>query len=128
MSFLNRVAFLGCVVFFSGSMVVVGARNLKDSLKPHDEKDQPRAQRLIEVLRGDELYRIEAKYAAPPSAPARHNGSVIPNDDKQMLKSLLRRLLGGVGDDPKGEQTGQETEEVAQEESEEVEESEKEEK
>jgi hypothetical protein len=95
MPLLQRLALFSFIVFFSGSVVVVAARNLHSKLAPHTDKDKEQAQKLIEALRGDELFKAQAKYSEAHPAPARRNGSYLPDHDRRRIKNFLSSLIGG---------------------------------
>jgi hypothetical protein len=99
MSFVNRVATFICITAFSGSIVVIGARDLQRALKAPQPAEVERAKKLIQSLRGDELFRIEAKYADIPDKPARRPGSVLPEYDLAKIKRFLSSLIGGTDTD-----------------------------
>jgi len=100
MSALQRLSLFGFVVFFSGSMVVVGARNMRDRLGDATQKDKEHAERLIHALRGDELFRLEGKYSESHAHPNRQTGSYLPDNDRRKIKEFLRSLIGGGHSDP----------------------------
>ena len=95
MPVLQRVSQFGFVVFFAGSMVIVGARNMRDRLGEATQKDKEQAERLIHALRGDELFRFEGKYSENNNHPNRQSGSYLPDHDRRKIKEFLRRLIGG---------------------------------
>lgn len=99
MSTLNKVALFVCVTAFSGSMVVMGARDLRNALKAPTAPEMERAKKLIQQLRGDELFRIEAKYNETHDKPPRKPGSVLPEYDLAKIKKFLSNLIGGIGTD-----------------------------
>jgi hypothetical protein len=99
MSFINKTASFICITAFSGSMVVMGARDLQRALKAPQPAEVERAKKLIQSLRGDELFKIEAKYADIPDKPARKPGSVLPEYDLAKIKRFLSSLIGGSDTD-----------------------------
>jgi hypothetical protein len=99
MSFINKLALFLCVTAFSGSMVVMGARDMRNALKAPTPPEMERAKKLIQQLRGDELFRIEAKYNETHEKPARKPGSVLPDYDLAKIKKFLSNMIGGVGTD-----------------------------
>lgn len=80
--------------------MVVGAKNLRDRLGVVTDVDKERAQKLIEALRGDELFKGQGKYAAGSSAPHRRVGSYLPEYDKKKIKKFLVGLMGGGTEEP----------------------------
>jgi hypothetical protein len=107
MPLLQRLALFSFIVFFSGSVVVVAARNLHSKLAPHTDQDKEHAQKLIEALRGDALFKAQAKYSETHPAPSRSNGSYLPDHDRRRIKSFLSSLIGGkdAGSDDPGQQS-----------------------
>ncbi|MFO0415970.1 MAG: hypothetical protein ACK5Y6_01660 [Pseudomonadota bacterium] len=102
---LQKIGLFICVFFFSGSMVLMGARDMRDRLSPPQEPEVERAKKLIQALRGDELFKIEAKYDAEHEKPARKPGSYLPEYDLRKLKTFLGSLIGA--DAPPGQQQEQ---------------------
>jgi hypothetical protein len=100
MPFLQRLALFSMIVFFSGSVVVVAARNLHSKLGPVTEQGKEQAQKLVEALRGDELFRAQAKYSEAHPAPARRSGSYLPDYDRKRIKRFLAGLIGGQDPEP----------------------------
>jgi hypothetical protein len=102
------------IVFFSGSVVVVAARNLHSKLGPVTDKDKEEAHKLVAAIRGDELFRVQGKYSEAHPAPVRRTGSYLPDYDRKRIKQFLASLIGGheseaPADEPK---TDKEKEEV----------------
>ncbi len=75
-------------------MVVMGARDLRNALKAPSSVDMDRAKKLIQQLRGDELFRIEAKYDQTHEKPNRRPGSILPEYDLAKIKKFLSNLIG----------------------------------
>jgi len=94
MSAINKLATFVCITAFSGSMVLMGARDLRDSLKSPTSVEMERAKKLIQQLRGDELFRIEAKYHEAHEKPSRRPGSILPEYDLAKIKKFLSNLIG----------------------------------
>ncbi len=94
MSTMNKLAMLVCITAFSGSMVVMGACDLRAALKAPTPVEQERAKRLIQQLRGDELFRIEGKYHETHEKPSRKPGSILPDYDLAKIKKFLSNLIG----------------------------------
>lgn len=98
MTLINKLAIFLCVSAFSGSMVLMGARDLRAALHEPSAEDLERAKRLIQQLRGDELFRVQAKYNESSEKPPRKPGSVLPEYDLAKIKKLLINMIGGAGD------------------------------
>lgn len=99
MSFVSRVALFFCITAFSGSMVLMGARDMRKALKNPTPEEVERAKKLIQQLRGDELFRIEAKYTEINEKPPRKPGSVLPDYDLAKIKKFLSNIIGAPGTD-----------------------------
>jgi hypothetical protein len=100
MSFLSRTALFLGIFFFSGAMVLLGAREMRANLKPPGSNDLERAEKLVHALRGDELFRAQAKYDGPTEhIPSRKSGSYLPEYDLKRIKGFLVGLIGGTGDE-----------------------------
>lgn len=84
-------------------MVLMGARDMRNALKAPTTPDVERAKKLIQQLRGDELFRIEAKYHEAHEKPLRKPGSVLPEYDLAKIKKFLSNLIGGSGADGPGD-------------------------
>jgi len=97
MSALNRLGLFTVVVAFSSAMVMLGARDLLRGLKSPSDAQTEQAKQLIQQLRGDELFKIEAKYDQEHQKPNRQPGSVLPDYDIAKIKRFLSNLIGGVG-------------------------------
>jgi hypothetical protein len=110
MGFIKQLAMFFFVVFFSGSMVFVGARDLTKSLGKYSDAERERAHRLIEALRGDELFRSEGKFASGAGAPVRRLGSYLPENDKRKIKRFLAGLIGRGFEDTIGHKEDQQRE------------------
>jgi len=96
---IKRFGLFFFVFLFSGSMVLMGARELRDRLKPPSEAEIQRASKLVHALRGDELFKSQAKYHEPrEDLPPRKTGSYLPEHDLQKIKQFLRGLIGGLDD------------------------------
>ena len=78
---------------------MLGARDLNRALKDPNSSDIESAKKLIQQLRGDELFRIEAKYNETNEKPPRKPGSVLPEYDTAKIKKFLSSLIGGSGSD-----------------------------
>ena len=88
------------ITFFSGSIVVMAAKDLRKNLKPPTDVEVERAKKLVQALRGDELFIVEAKYHEPhPNLPPRKTGSFLPEYDTKKIKSFILGLVGGAGED-----------------------------
>jgi hypothetical protein len=98
MTLINKLALFLCISAFSGSMVLMGARDLRAALQEPTSDDLERAKRLIQQLRGDELFRVQAKYHETSEKPPRKPGSVLPEYDLAKIKKLLVNMIGGAGD------------------------------
>ncbi len=72
---------------------------MRNALKAPTPPELERAKQLIQQLRGDELFRIEAKYNETHPKPPRKPGSVLPEYDLAKIKKFLSNLIGGVGTD-----------------------------
>ncbi len=72
----------------------MGARDLRDSLKAPTPVEMERAKKLIQQLRGDELFRMEGKYHEASDKPPRKPGSVLPEYDLAKVKKFLAALIG----------------------------------
>ena len=96
MSVMNRLGLLAMILFFSGSMVFVAARDLQRNhlLRKDAIHDQERAKQLVHALQGDVLRESQDKYVPPQSFPVRAGSSVLPEADKSRIKSFLRSLIG----------------------------------
>jgi hypothetical protein len=96
MTLMNRLGLLSMILFFSGSMVFVAARDLqRDHLRRKDAiHDQDRAKQLVHALQGDVLRETQDKYVPSHSFPSRAGSSVLPEADKSRIKSFLRSLIG----------------------------------
>ncbi len=80
--------------------MVLGARDMHRNLKAPVEHEIQRADRLLHALRGDELFRAQAKYDQPnQNLPQRRTGSYLPDYDLKKIKAFLVGLIGGMGDD-----------------------------
>jgi len=80
--------------------VLLGARDMKAALKPPSGEDTERVEKLVHALRGDELFRAQAKYDGEnKNLPSRRNGSYLPEYDMKRIKSFLVGLVGGLGED-----------------------------
>jgi hypothetical protein len=100
MSFLSRSSLFFCVVSFSGAMVVLGARDMLRHLKAPAQHEIERSDKLVHALRGDELFRAQAKYDQPnQNLPQRQIGSYLPDYDLKKIKSFLLNLIGGTHED-----------------------------
>jgi hypothetical protein len=100
---MNRFALFLCVLLFGGSMVLLGARDLRNRLKPPSEAERERASKLVHALRGDELFKAKAKYEEPrEDLPPRRVGSYLPDYDLKKIKQFLQGLVGGM-DEPTAE-------------------------
>jgi hypothetical protein len=87
------------ILFFSGAMVFVAARDLqRDHLRRKDAvHDQERAKQLVQALQSDVLRESNDKYVPPQSFPSRAGSSVLPETDKSRIKAFLRSLIGAEG-------------------------------
>jgi hypothetical protein len=92
---MSRLALFLCISTFSGSMVLMGARDLRAALQDPSAEDIERSKRLIQQLRGDELFRVQAKYTESSDKPPRKRGSVLPEYDLAKIKKLLFSMIGG---------------------------------
>ena len=99
MSAINRIGLFTCVVAFSSAMVMLGARDLLRGLKAPTETQTEQVKQLIQQLRGDQLFKIEAKYDQEHEKPNRKAGSVLPDYDIAKIKKFLSNLIGRVGSD-----------------------------
>ncbi|MFN4896413.1 MAG: hypothetical protein ACK5GN_09595 [Pseudomonadota bacterium] len=106
MSVITRLATFICITAFSGSVAIMGARELRDALKSPTPAEMERAKGLIQQLRGDELFRIEAKYNQAHEKPPRKPGSVLPEYDLAKIKKFLSNLIGGPGTEVAEESVG----------------------
>lgn len=97
MSAINRAGLFTVVVAFSCAMVMLGARDLLRGLKAPTDTQTEQAKQLIQQLRGDQLFKIEAKYDPEHDKPNRKPGSVLPDYDIAKIKKFLSNLIGGVG-------------------------------
>ena len=97
MTFIHKTGLFLCIAAFSGSMVLMGARDMRNALKAPTPPDVERAKKLIQQLRGDELFRIEAKYHEAHENPPRKPGSFLPEYDLKKIKKVLSNLIGGAG-------------------------------
>jgi hypothetical protein len=109
---INRFALFLLVLAFGSAIVLLGARDLRDRLKPPSEAEMQRASKLVHALRGDELFKSQAKYHEPRGdLPPRKAGSYLPEHDLQKIKQFLRGLIGGLDDQntesTEGEQASQ---------------------
>jgi len=95
MTFIHKTGLFLGIAAFSGAMVLMGARDLRNALKPPTPPDIERAKKLIQQLRGDELFRIEAKYNEAHEKPPRKPGSVLPEYDLAKIKKFLKSMIGG---------------------------------
>jgi len=92
---LRRFGLFLFIVFFSGSVVVVAARNLRDKLGSFSAQQQEQVVKLVEALRGDQLFKAEAKYHEGQKGPPRRVGSYLPEHDIKKLKQFLASLISG---------------------------------
>lgn len=99
MSAINRAGLFTVIVAFSSAMVMLGARDLLARLKPPTEVQTEHAKQLIQQLRGDQLFKMEAKYNQEHEKPSRKPGSVLPDYDIAKIKKFISNLIGGVGSD-----------------------------
>ena len=108
MSFFSRTALFLFIVFFSGVMVLLGAREMRARLKAPGGAELERAEKLVHALRGDELFRTQAKYdeATTIAAPQRQRGSYLPEYDMKRIKGFLLGLIGGMGEDQSSDSSG----------------------
>lgn len=97
---LRRFGLFLFILFFSGSVVVVAARNLRDRLGTFSTQQQERVVKLVESLRGDELFKAEAKYHEGQKGPPRRNGSYLPEHDLKKIKQFLAGLIAGDESQP----------------------------
>jgi hypothetical protein len=97
---LRRLGLFFFIVFFSGSVVIVAARNLRDHLGGFSDEQKQRASALVEALRGDQLFKSEAKYHEGQKGPPRRTGSYLPEHDLKKLKRFLSNLVAGEEDEP----------------------------
>jgi hypothetical protein len=101
---LHRLGFFLLVTFFSGSIVIIAAKDLRKNLQPPTELETERAAKLVQALRGDELFHVEAKYHEPhPNLEPRKLGSFLRAYDLKKIKSFMMGLVGGIGDDDTSE-------------------------
>ena len=105
MSVINRAGLFTCVVAFSSAMVMLSARDLLRGLKAPTDTQTEQVKQLIHQLRGDQLFKIEAKYDQEHDKPNRKPGSVLPDYDIAKIKKFLSNLIGGVGSDSADEPT-----------------------
>jgi hypothetical protein len=96
MTLLNRIGLLSMILFFSGAMVFVAARDLQiDHVRRKDAiHDKERAKQLVRALQSDVLRTTSDKYVPPQSFPSRAGSSVLPETDKSRIKAFLRSLIG----------------------------------
>lgn len=92
---LRELGLFLIIVFFSGSAVVVAARNLRDKLGSFSAQQQEQVVKLVEALRGDQLFKAEAKYHEGQKGPPRRIGSYLPEHDIKKLKQFLASLISG---------------------------------
>ena len=97
---LRRLGLFMFIVFFSGSVVIVAARNLRDKLGGFSEQQKERVVKLVEALRGDELFKAEAKYHEGQKGPPRRTGSYLPEHDLKKIKKFLSGLVSGEDEPP----------------------------
>jgi hypothetical protein len=99
MSVATRFGLFLLITFFSGSIVVMAAKDLRNNLKPPTDGEIDRTKRLVQALRGDELFNVEAKYTEPhPNLQPRKPGSYLPDYDMKKIKSFILGLVGGTED------------------------------
>jgi hypothetical protein len=99
MSVTARFGLFLLITFFSGSIVVMAARDLRNNLKPPSEAEVEQAGKLVTALRGDALFEIEAKYHENhPRLSPRKIGSYLADYDVKKIKSFLIGLVGGIGE------------------------------
>jgi hypothetical protein len=89
----QRIAFLFVVFFFSGSVVLLAAHELKVRTMQRSDGNRDDAKKLIRELRGDALSRGPGKVVNPEALPTRTAGSYLPENDKKKLNSLLKQVL-----------------------------------
>jgi hypothetical protein len=100
MSVATRLGLFLLVTFFSGSIVVMAATDLRNRLKPPTNDEVERAAKLVQALRGDELFRVEAKYDEQhPNLQPRKPGRYLPEYDMKKIKSFLVGIIGGISED-----------------------------
>jgi hypothetical protein len=97
---LRRLGLFFFIVFFSGSVVIVAARNLRDRLGGFSDEQKERVATLVEALRGDQLFKAEAKYHEGQKGPPRRIGSYLPEHDLKKLKQFLSSLVAGDDEAP----------------------------
>ncbi len=100
---LRRFGLFLFIVFFSGSVVIVAARNLRDKLTASSAQEQEQVVKLLEALRGDELFKTEAKYHEQKKGPPRRLGSYLPEHDLKKIKQFLASLIAGDESQPSEE-------------------------
>jgi hypothetical protein len=100
---VRRLGLFLFIVFFSGSVVIVAARNLRDRLGSFSDQQKEQVSALVEALRGDQLFKAEAKYHQDHKGPPRRFGSYLPEHDLKKIKQFLSGLVAGEDDDAPAE-------------------------
>ena len=67
---------------------------MRNALPKPEETEVERAKKLIQSLRGDELFKIEAKYSEAHEKPERRPGSYLPDYDLRKIKKFLGSMIG----------------------------------
>jgi hypothetical protein len=99
MTVATRFGLFLLITFFSGSIVVIAAKDLRNNLKPPSESEVEQVGKLVNALRGDALFEIEAKYHENhPRLSPRKIGSYLADYDVKKIKSFVIGLMGGVGE------------------------------
>ena len=94
MNFFRYLGFLALVTFISGSIVAMAAKDLTRKLGAPSEQEIISAKKLVDALRGDELFAVQGKYAAAPEVPVRSKGGLLPDYDMKKIKGFLVKQLG----------------------------------
>lgn len=94
MNFLRYLGFLALVTFISGSIVAMAAKELTRKLGAPSEAELVSASKLVNALRGDELFAVKGKYAEAPNVPVRTKGGLLPDYDMKRIKGFLVKQLG----------------------------------
>ncbi len=83
--------------------MVMGARDLRNALKAPTSVEMERAKKLIQQLRGDELFRMKVKYDQAHEKPNRKPGSILPEYDLAKIKKFLSNLIGNGDSESSGD-------------------------
>lgn len=104
MNFFRYLGFLALVTFISGSIVAMAAKEIVQKLGAPSEAELASASKLVNALRGDELFAGKGRYAESQSVPIRSKGGLLPDYDMKRIKGFLVKQLASE-DSPSAEAT-----------------------